>query len=229
MGGHMDASKTYSNAKRFHYWPGMFDWICAPTADCLTCQKNKPKPKHRNEVPVEEWQNENVPFRKIHIDHKGPLHPPSNRNLHCLLVKDAFSGFLMVYPVTNTGAQATISAVEKWIHSFGIPYSIVHDRGTAFINTDFISWTKEMVITLRHRSDHSLWTNGKIESQNQYIARFWRNFLNDAGNDWSSLSPKFDFAQNTSVNYTPGKTPYEIVFGKKTPDSYVFETWTLPQ
>ena len=51
MGGHMGASKTYSNARRFYYWPGMFDWICALTADCITCQNNKPKPKHRNEVP----------------------------------------------------------------------------------------------------------------------------------------------------------------------------------
>ena len=29
LGGHMGASKTYANAKRFYYWPGMFDWICA--------------------------------------------------------------------------------------------------------------------------------------------------------------------------------------------------------
>ena len=121
----------------------------------------------------------------------------------------------MVYPVTNTGSQATISAVEKWIHSFGIPQSIVHDRGTAFINTEFIDWTKELGITLRPRTAHSPWTNGKIETQNQHIARYWRNFLNDAGNNWSSLAPKFAFAHNTSVNYTTGKTPYEIVFGTK--------------
>ena len=215
MGRHMGAAKTYNNAKRFYYWLGMFDWICALTADCLTCQNNKPKPTHRNEVPLEEWQNETTPFRTIHIDHKGPLHPPSNRNLHCLLVIDAFSRFSMVYPVTNTGAQATISAVEKWIHSFGIPQSIVHDRGTAFINTEFINWTKELGITLRPRTAHSPWTNGKIETQNQHIARYWRNFLNDAGNNWSSLAPKIAFAHNTSVNYTTAKTPYEIVFGTK--------------
>ena len=41
MGGHVGTSKTYNNAKRFYYWPGMFDWICALAADCLTCQKNK--------------------------------------------------------------------------------------------------------------------------------------------------------------------------------------------
>ena len=97
------------------------------------------------------------------------------------------------YTQLNTGAEATISAVEKWIHSFGIPQSIVHDRGT-FIYTDFINWTKELGITLRRRTAHSLWTNGKIETQNQHIARYWRNFSNDAANNCSSLAPKFAFA-----------------------------------
>ena len=57
--------------------------------------------------------------------------------------------------------------------------------------------------------------NGKIETQNQHIGRYWRNFLNYAGNNWSSLAPKIAFAHNTSVNYTTGRTPYETVFGTK--------------
>ena len=113
MGGHIGASKTYNNAKLLDYWPPLVDWICALTADCFTCQNNKPKTKHRNEVPWEGWKNETVPLRTIYIDHNRPLHQPSNRNFHCLLVIDAFSGFLMVYPVTNSGAQATNSADEK--------------------------------------------------------------------------------------------------------------------
>ena len=215
MEGDMGAIKTYTNAKRFYYWPGMFDWICALTADCLTCQNNKPKPKHRIEVPLEEWQNETVPFRTIHIDHKGPIHPTSASNVYCLLIVDAFSRYLMVYPVRSTTALATFTAVEKWILSFGIPQSIIHDRGFAFINTEFINWIKELGITLRPRTAYSPWTNGKIETQNQHIARYWRNFLNDAGNNWFSLAPKFAFAHNTGVKYTTGKTSYEIVFRTK--------------
>ena len=115
MGGHMDASKTYNIAKKFYYWPGMLDWICALIADRLNCQNNKAKPKHRNEVPLEEGQNETVPFRTIHIDHKGPLHPPSNRNIHCLLVTDAFSRFLMVYPVTNSGNSFCCRQMDPFV------------------------------------------------------------------------------------------------------------------
>ena len=101
------------------------------------------------------------------------------------MVIDAFPLFLLVYPVTNTGAPATISAVEKWIHSFGNLQSLVHDRGTAFINTKYINWTRELGITLRPGTAHSPWTNGKIETQNQHNARYRRKFLNDAGNNWS--------------------------------------------
>ena len=39
--------------------------------------------------------------------------------------------------------------------------------------------------------------------------------MNDAGKNWSSLAPKLAFAHNTSVNYTTGRTPYEIVSGTK--------------
>ena len=155
MGGYMGATKTYANAKRFYHWPGMFDCICALTADCLTCQNNKPKPKHQKEVILEEWQNETVPFRTIHMDHEGPVHPTSARNVPCLLIVDAFSRLLMVYPVRNTTALATITAVEKWNLSFGIPQSIIHDRGTAFINTKFINSTKELGMTLRPRTAYS--------------------------------------------------------------------------
>ena len=136
MGGHMGATEAYANAKRFYYWPGMFDWIYARNADCLTSQNNKPRPKHRKEVRLEEWQNDTIPFRTVCINHKEPLHPPSNRNFHCLLLIDAFSKFVMVYPDPNRTAQITIAAVEKRMLSFGVPQSIIRDRGTAFINSD---------------------------------------------------------------------------------------------
>ena len=60
--GHMEASKMYANAERFCYWPGMFDWICASTNECLAYQNNKSKPKHFNEVSFEEWQDDTASF-----------------------------------------------------------------------------------------------------------------------------------------------------------------------
>ena len=72
-----------------------------------------------------------------------------------------------------------------------------------------------MGITLRPRTTPSPWSNGKFGTQNRHIARYWRKFLNDTRNTWSSLAPKIAFAHNTIVNYTTGKTSYEIFFGSK--------------
>ena len=215
LGGHLGAEKTYLNAKRFYYLLGIHDWICALTQDCVSCQSNKSKQRRNNEVPLEDCKTEIQKFRTVHIDHKGPLNPPSRGNSHCLLIIDGFSRYLMAYPVRDTGAQSTINAMEKWIMHYGIPQSIIHDRGTAFVNTEFVNWTKEFGITLRPRTAHSPWTNGKVETQNQHIARYCRNFLNESGNNWAQLAANFAFANNTSVNYTIGKTPYEIVFCNK--------------
>ena len=82
----------------------------------------------------------------------------------------------MVYPVTSTGAQATIAAAEKWILHFGNLQSTKHDSGTTFRNIDFVNWSKELGITLRPRTAHSPWTSEKIETQKQQVARYWRPF-----------------------------------------------------
>ena len=171
---------------------------------------------------MEQWgELETTPFKTIHIDDKGPLRPSSNSNNHYLVVVDAFSRFIGVYPVKDTCAQATITALEKWITSYGITQKIIHNNGTAFINSDFINWTKEFGITLAPRTTYSPRTNGKVEVQNQHLTRYWRNFTNESGNNRSKLAPKFPFAHNTSVNYTTGLTPID-----KTTSSYDVKTWT---
>ena len=68
---------------------------------------------------------------------------------------------------------------------------------------------------MRPRTAHSPWTIEKVETQKQHIACYWRSFLNDAGTDWAPRAQKVAFAHNTSVNYTTGKTPYEVVFDAK--------------
>ena len=158
---------------------------------------------------------ETTPFKTINIDHKGPLRPSSNSNLHCLVVVDAVSGFLVSYHFRDTRAHTTINALEKWITSYGIPQKNVHDNGSALINSDFINWTKEIGITLVPRTSYSAWTNGKVEVQNQYLTRYGRNLMKQSGNNWSKLESNIAFAHNTSLNYTTGQITYEIVFGTK--------------
>ena len=215
MGGHIGVPKIYKNVKRFHYWSGMLDWICALTADSLTCENNKPKLKHSNEVPLEEWQNETVPFRTCHIDLIGCLHPPSNQNFLCLLVIDVFSRFLWY--------TLLLPLVPKL-------QCLPSGNGSICLESLNLLCTTEalLLLTLSSRTGQQNWESlcdleqhfrpgltVKSKPRINILPVIGGTFLNDAGSNWSSLASKLAFAHNTSVNSTTGKTHYEVVFGTK--------------
>ena len=171
--GHPGKFKSSENIRHYFLWPGRCKWIVYLIEGCIESQTNKKKRHDLHEAPLEQWgQPETTPFKTKHIDHKGPLSSSSNSNTHCPVVVDAFSRFLGAYPVRVTGAQTTINPLERWITSYGIPQKDVHDNGSAFINSDFINWTKEFGITIAPRNTYSPWTNGKVEVQNQHLTRY---------------------------------------------------------
>ena len=214
--GHSCKEKVIPNIQRFFFWPGLYKWVHALYQNYLDCQKNKQKRKDVNEAPLEPWSSTvPFPFHTVHIDHKGPLKPPSRGKRHCLVVVDAFSRFIQVYPVANVGAEYTIKAFENFILRFGIPQKLVYDRGLGFMSEEFASWTHELGITHAPRTSHSTWTNGKVEIQNKHLAAHFRIFLDNSKRQWADLAKKFAFSNNTTVNSATGLTPYEIVFGEK--------------
>ena len=154
--GHPGIFKTFEKVRQYFFWPGRYKWIAYLIEDCIECQTNKSKPYDLHEAPLEQWGDfETTPFKAIHIDHKGPLRPSSTSNNHCLVVVDAFSRFGGVYPDRDTSAQANITVLKKWMTSYEILLKITHDNGRAFINRDFIIWTKEFGITLTPRTTSS--------------------------------------------------------------------------
>ena len=201
--------------KRFLYWPGIYKWVRTLTKSCLTCRKNKQIRNDQNTAPNEKWGEVPYPFHTVHIDHKGPFNPMSDGKHHCLVVVIAFLSFIQVYPVKYTDASHTVEAMSNFITSLGIPQKLVYARGTSYMNTDFSTFLVELGITYAPRTKWSPWTNGKVEIKNKILSRFFLCCLSEAGNNWAKLAGKFAHAHNTSVNSSPGTTPYEIVFGFK--------------
>ena len=119
----------------------MYKWVRTLTKSCLTCRKNKQIRKDQNTAPNEKSEEEvPYPIHTLHIDHKGPLNPMSDDKDLCLVVMEAFSRFIQVYPVKSTDATHTNEAMSIFITSFGIPQKLVYDRGTSLMSTDFATF-----------------------------------------------------------------------------------------
>ena len=189
LSGHPGSKKTLLSLKRFFYWPGMYKWVRTLTKSCLTCRKNKQIRKDQNTAPNEKWGEEiPYPFHTVHIDHKGPLNPMSDSKHHCLVVTDAFLRFIQVYLVESTNATHTIEAMSTFMTSFGNPQKLVYDQGTSFMSTDFSTFLLEFGITHAPRTKWSPWTNGKVETKNKHLSRYFRCYLSEAGNNWAELA-----------------------------------------
>ena len=177
LSGHRTENTTYDGVKRHFCWPGMFKWIEIIKLDCLSCQTNKSARKDLNEAPLEQWgQLESITLHTLHIDHKGPLRPLSKGNRFFLVIVDALSRFIQVYPSKNAEALETVNQLEKFITKFGIPQQLVHDNGHNFVSNDFVHNTNKMGIILCPRTAYSPWTNGKLDVQNKHLTNYPKTF-----------------------------------------------------
>jgi transposase InsO family protein len=71
------------------------------------------------------WKWPKEVFSRIHIDYLGPF-----LNKHFLVILDAHSKWVEVFPTTNITTSFTISALYSVIARFGIPRLIVSDNAT---------------------------------------------------------------------------------------------------
>ena len=110
-----------------------------------------------------------------------------------LVLKDGFSGFVMLWKAQAYNAATTEEAVVEWSALFGVPQLLVTDGGSHFVNQ-----LVEALVT-RFRSVHHIiltpyapWANGVIERVNREILLLWKvllgeTFLEEA--NWRTLRP----------------------------------------
>lgn len=103
--------------------------------NCLKCLSySVPSGKKEGELYI---YDKGKPFNTLHIDHYGPLKKEKDGYTHIFIVIDAFTKFVVLYPVKSTTTKETITALKQYFRHFGICKRIVSDRGTSFTSEAF--------------------------------------------------------------------------------------------
>ena len=74
----------------------------------------------------------------MHVDYAGP-----HLGRMFLIVIDAHSKWLDVYPTSNATSQVTIEKLRQCFSTHGLPQTIVSDNGTCFTSQEFESFLKQ--------------------------------------------------------------------------------------
>ena len=135
---HPGMTKMKGLARATLWWPKLDQAIEDKVKYCHMCQVNQNAPV---KAPLHPWEWPERPWSRIHIDHAGPYH-----NQLWLIIVDAHSKWLDIYPVSSTSSQTTIDMLRVSFSNHGLPEMIVSDNATSFTSEQFAELCEKNVI-----------------------------------------------------------------------------------
>lgn len=209
---HAGPYKCFLALREDFIWINMLRKIKSLLRTCHTCQTAKYPNLH---TCVEMG---NIVTRSknelVCIDFLGPL-PRAARGLKNLVViTDAFTKYVSLYPVGRPTTDAVLKVVlDKYVPKHGQIQKLLSDQGKQFTNK---RWSCELeknnikaILTAIRRPQGNL-----AERVNRELARLFRTYCNVNQSKWPEYLEMFEKALNESYNDTTGYTPMELQMGK---------------
>ena len=221
--GHFGVRKTKELIEREFWFANMKTRIEHVIASCVPCiMANRKAGKlegYLNPIPKGD-----TPLDTYHVDHVGRMTATGKQYQYILVVVDAFSKFVWLYPTRGTGVDEVIKKLDLQQAIFGNPRRIVSDRGSAFTSTNFTDYCQSNSI------EHVLITtgvprgNGQVENMNrsvinclakQLIADCLVKLSADKPDSWWKYTNRVQRFFNNSYHRSTKKSPFELMFGVK--------------
>ncbi|GFT38165.1 retrovirus-related Pol polyprotein from transposon opus [Nephila pilipes] len=128
---------------------------------CIRCQKCKVTRHTKSKFG--EYQAPDERFSVVHIDLIGPL-PPSEGIMYCLTFIVRFSCWMEVVPLPDLTTKIVGKAFyEHWICRFGVPATIISDKGRQFQSQLFRSIDAICGAKVGHTTPYHSQCKGKVE------------------------------------------------------------------
>ena len=217
LAGHPGANRTEEFVRRRFWWPGLSADVKTFVAACDVCarSKNTHRPPagllHPLEVPTRPWSH-------IAVDFVTGL-PPSDGNDTILTIVDRFSKAVHYVPLSKLPSAPEMSdlLVQHVVRLHGIPVDIVSDRGPQFTSKVWQTFCKGIGATVSLTSGYHPQSNGQAERANQSLEDTLRCFCHRLPSSWSSYLPWVEYAHNTLVSSSTGRSPFETSLGYQPP------------
>ena len=203
--GHFGIVRMKQLARQNCWWPTINADIHSTSKSCTSCLANQDNPNRK----YQSWPIPQRPWERIHIDFAGPFMDQT-----WLIAVDAFSKFPFICQMNTITTDATIKALSKMFVIEGLPETIVSDNGPQFTSEQFKKYCDSHGILHLTSAPFHPASNGEAE-------RFVRTFKTAMkkicynGKTSARALDEFLFAYRTTPNPESGKSPAELLHGRK--------------
>jgi hypothetical protein len=115
-----------------------------------------------------------------------------------------------------TGVAVANFIREHIITRFGIPYKLISDNGTPFINKDVQEVLEHYQVKHRRSTPYCPQGNGQAEATNRMLLWILSKMMFDYGNNWRAHLADVLWAYRSSPKTATGFTPFSLVYGTDT-------------
>uniref|UniRef100_A0A2N9GDZ7 Integrase catalytic domain-containing protein n=1 Tax=Fagus sylvatica TaxID=28930 RepID=A0A2N9GDZ7_FAGSY len=198
-----------------YYWPTMKKDAADFVKTCHTCQVQA------NLIHTHPTSLQNMatpwPFHTWGLDLIGPINPASGGYIWILVATEYFTKWVEAIPLRKaTGAAVANFIREHIITRFGIPYKLITDNGTPFINKDVREVLEHYRVKHRRSTPYYPQGNGQAKATNRMLLRILSKMVFDYGNDWKAHLADVLWAYRSSPKTATGFTPFSLVYGTDT-------------
>ncbi|XP_053691661.1 uncharacterized protein K02A2.6-like [Sabethes cyaneus] len=207
--GHPGITMMKNHLRSHVWWPKMDAQVEKIVKNCRGCTlvgaPEPPEPLQRSQLP-------SYPWHTIALDFFGPL--PEGQ--HLMVVIDYYSRFMEVCEMETTTAQDVIRELSIMFSRYGIPVTLKADNAPQLSAdcAEFKQFCDANGIKLMNTIPYWPQSNGEVERQNRSIIKRLR-IAQELGHDWRQELYKYLLTYHSSKHPTTGKSPGEIMFGRR--------------
>ncbi|CAK1579718.1 unnamed protein product [Parnassius mnemosyne] len=214
--GHFSCEKTLEKVKRDYWFPKLTQFVKKYVRACIPCAHAR-QPGGKKQGFLHSIPKPCNPFQCLHIDHLGPFVKTKRGNMYILGIIDSFTKFVVIKAVKNTKSKTSIDVLKDVFGLFGVPQSLISDRGTSFTSNEFKTFVESVGLKHILNAVATPRASGQIERYNRTIlASITALCHGEDDRNWDLHINQVQWSLNNTVNQSTGKSPTEIIFGKNT-------------
>ncbi len=208
VAGHPGREKTIELILRDYWWPGLAKDVGRYVEECHSCSRNKA----RHHVPYGLYKPIPVPTQPgaaLSFDFIEGL-PVSKGYTQILVVVDRFTKRVLFIPTVKELTAVGLGQLflDHVFRHYGLPDSIISDRGHQMLNKFWADFCKRLGISHNKSTAYRPQTDGQTERVNQTVETYLRHYVSEKQDDWVDWLALAEFTMNNSVHSSTKCTPF---------------------
>lgn len=210
--GHLKWDSISDLITRRHWWPTLETDVKDYIARCPKCQLDQSTATSHT-TPMRPLPPAGLPFERWGLDFVQDLPETKAGNRHIITAIDYATRWVVAKAVKNRDAATVASFLYELMVTYGAPYEILTDRGSAFLAEGLQEFIRLQQIRHMATTPYHPQTNGMVERMHGVLNHSLTTLCEGHPERWDEYLPQTVFSLRVRKHAVTKRSPFYLLFG----------------